>query len=51
MIEGELDWDEVIAQTTALARTAEAQCGARVKSWRRNTAGWNPLTVGALFGR
>lgn len=41
----ELAWDEVVVRTVALARSAEArealevQCGARVESWRRNTAG------------
>ncbi|MDN3905546.1 DEAD/DEAH box helicase family protein [Arthrobacter sp. YD2] len=40
-----LDWDEVVVRTVALARSAdarealEAQCGSRVESWRRSTAG------------
>jgi len=45
VITGDLEWDEVVVRTVALARSAEArealeaQCGARVESWRRNTAG------------
>jgi type III restriction enzyme len=45
VIAGELEWDEVVVRTVALSRTAEArealevQCGSRVESWRRNTAG------------
>lgn len=45
VIAGELEWDEVVVRTVALARSAEArealesQCGARVETWRRNTAG------------
>jgi type III restriction enzyme len=45
VIAGGLEWDEVVVRTVALARSAEArealeaQCGARVESWRRNTAG------------
>ncbi|WP_104086308.1 DEAD/DEAH box helicase [Arthrobacter sp. GMC3] len=45
VVAGELDWDEVIARTAAVARATEArealeaQCGARVESWRRSTAG------------
>lgn len=40
-----LDWDEVVVRTVAIARSTEArealeaQCGARVESWRRNTTG------------
>jgi type III restriction enzyme len=45
VIAGALEWDEVVVRTVALARSAEArealeaQCGSRVESWRRNTAG------------
>lgn len=45
VIAGDLEWDEIIVRTVALARSTEAKealetgCSARVESWRRNTAG------------
>lgn len=45
VLAGELEWDEIIVRTVALARSVDAKvalenlCNVRVESWRRNTAG------------